>query len=190
MWWDCSCFHSWYRCEVIVKDNMVLWADMSSGWVVDKCNASSVKRRVSKIYTNIWYWFPFWQSNWTRIVESTVQNVTWTEHCVKGFYWYVFNVNSIELDSGVWPSVSMWRLFILSAAAFIANGQNIWSTIWGHILMLCNKRTLAVWVSCLFLFLTIPFQWCAPTLQNSMVWLRLLKAAGNSVSENWPLSDW
>ncbi len=39
--------------EVVIKDNMVLWADMSSGWVVDKCNTSGVKQIVSKIYTNV-----------------------------------------------------------------------------------------------------------------------------------------
>jgi hypothetical protein len=49
MWWDHFCFHIWYRCEVIIKDNMILWADMSSGWVVDKCNTSGMKRRVSNI---------------------------------------------------------------------------------------------------------------------------------------------
>ncbi len=91
----CSCFHVWYRCEVIVKDNMVLWADISSGWVVDTCNTSGMKQRVSKIYTNIWSWFPFWWSNWIRVVESTVQNITWTEHCVKVFHWYIFNVNTV-----------------------------------------------------------------------------------------------
>ncbi len=53
MWWDYSYFYIWYHCEVIVKDNMVLWADMYSGWVVDKCNTSGMKQRVSKIYTNV-----------------------------------------------------------------------------------------------------------------------------------------
>jgi hypothetical protein len=30
-----------------------LWADMSSGWVVDKCNTSGMKQRVSMIFTNV-----------------------------------------------------------------------------------------------------------------------------------------
>jgi hypothetical protein len=53
----------WYHCEVIIKDNMVLWADMSSGWVVDKCNTSGVKWRVSKIYPNVRSQSQFWWSN-------------------------------------------------------------------------------------------------------------------------------
>ncbi len=43
---------------------------------------------------------PIWWSYWARIVESTVQNVTWTEHCVKGFPWYIFNVNTTEFRLG------------------------------------------------------------------------------------------
>ncbi len=56
--------------------------------------------------------------------------------------------------------------------------------------MPCSKRILAVCVSCLFLFLTIQFWWCAPTPQNSMIWLRILQAARNWLTENGPLSAW
>ncbi len=191
MWGDCSWFHVWYRCEIIIKYNVVLWADMSSGWIVDKCNTSGMKRRVSKINTNFRSQFPFWQFNWTRIVKSTVKKVAWTEHCVIWFHWYIFNVNSIEFRLRCIAFCVNVKTVILSAAAFIANGQNIWSIICGHILMPCNNRTLATCVSCLFLFSTIPFWWCVPTLQNSIVWLRLLQVARKAGSGKlWRTTRW
>ena len=94
------------------------------------------------------------------------------------------------IDSWVDPSMFTCKVLILSAMALNENGQNIWSIIFGHIRIPCKRSVLYPWVRILFLCLTMPFWWWAPTPQNVIFWYFELIADRNPLSENLLLSAW
>ena len=95
-----------------------------------------------------------------------------------------------NIDSGVLPSMSNFKLFSRSATSFVENGQNISSIIWGHIMMPCKRIVCAPVVNILFLFSMMLFWQCAPTPQKVRFWYLLLMASTNPLSAKLPLLEW
>ena len=165
MRWGWAFLHEWNCGKFIIEYHMILWADTSCTGIEDQCNTACVKGWVTE-------GTPVRErgSHFGGPVPSALCKRLFKMYIEQKRVWYVFTgmvscFTPCSLDSGVLPSRSTYKLLTRSSIALNAKGQNIESTICGHIFMPGRSKVCAHCVGILFLFSIIPFWWWAPTPQ-------------------------